>query len=67
MLTREVGGARYPVFDQFGYNPGSGPDRSGYIQPFRLASDPPLKDGQTTNDISHDWPTQHRSWNEREP
>jgi phospholipase C len=64
VATREVGGTRYPIFDQFGYRPGSGPDPSGYLQPFRLVSDPPVKDGQTTNDISHDWPTQHRSWHD---
>ena len=51
------------VFDQYGYQPGKGPDPSGYLQPFRLYSDPPLRDGQTTNDISHTWPTQHDSWN----
>jgi Phosphoesterase family len=62
--VRDVGGTRYPVFDQFGYRPGGGPDPSGYLQPFRLVSDPPVKDGQTTNDIAHDWPTQHRSWHD---
>jgi len=51
------------VFDQYGYQPGKGPDASGYMQPFRLYSDPPARDGQTTNDISHTWPTQHDSWN----
>ncbi len=64
VVTEDVGGARHPIFDQFGYRPGHGPDPSGFLQPFRLVSDPPLRDGQTTNDISHDWPTQHRSWNE---
>jgi phospholipase C len=54
---------RPPVFDQFGWKPGTGPDPDGYLQPFRLVSDPPLRDGQTTNDISHTWETQHRSWN----
>ncbi len=62
--AREAGGARLPIFDQFGYGPGTGADPSGYLQPFHLASEPPLKDGQTTNDISHDWPTQHRSWHD---
>ena len=61
--TEDVGGVRHPIFDQFGYRPGRGVDPSGFLQPFRLVSDPPLRDGQTTNDISHDWPTQHRSWN----
>lgn len=61
--VRTVGGASYPVFDQFGYQPGTGASASGYIQPFHLLSDPPLEDGQTTNDIDHSWATQHRSWN----
>jgi phospholipase C len=62
VLSQAVGTNRYPVFDQFGYQPGTGADASGYLQPFRLSSDPPLRDGQTTNDISHTWPTQHDSW-----
>jgi phospholipase C len=62
VLTRDVGGVQHPVFDQFGYRPGKGPDPSGYLQPFRLRSDPPLANGQTTNDIEHDWVTQHHSW-----
>jgi phospholipase C len=57
-----VGGASYPVFDQFGYEPGTGPDPAGYLQPFHLASNPPAENGQDTNDISHDWGTQHASW-----
>jgi phospholipase C len=64
VAVREVDGVRYPIFDQFGYKPGIGADPSGYMQPFHLASDPPLKDGQTTNDISHDWPAQHRCWHD---
>jgi phospholipase C len=63
VLSQAVGANRYPVFDQFGYQPGTGADAAGYLQPFRLSSDPPLRDGQTTNDISHTWPTQHHSWN----
>jgi len=61
--SQTVSGNRYPVFDQFGYQPGHGADPGGYLQPFRLTSDPPLRDGQTTNDISHTWPTQHQCWN----
>ena len=61
--TQTVGGATYPIFDQFGFQPGSGPSATGYIQPFHLASDPPLEDGQTTNDIDHSWAGQHNSWN----
>jgi phospholipase C len=52
------------VFGQSGYQPGRGPSLAGYLEPFRLDSDPPLRDGQTTNDISHTWPTQHQSWND---
>jgi phospholipase C len=63
ILSQFVGGRGYPVFDQFGYQPGGGADASGYLQPFRLYSDPPLRDGQTTNDISHTWPVQHDCWN----
>jgi phospholipase C len=35
----------------------------GKLEPFRLWSDPPLRDGQSLNDISHTWATQHLSWN----
>ena len=62
-LSQTVGGQTHPVFDQFGYKPGAGPDPGGYLQPFRLLNDPPLKDGASTNDISHDWVPQHQSWN----
>jgi phospholipase C len=61
--TQTVNGQTYPVFDQFGYQPGTGVDASGYMQPFHLLSDPPLEDGQTTNDITHSWGAQHQSWN----
>ena len=62
-ISQSVDGQSYQIFDQFGYQPGQGAETSGYLQPFRLSSDPPLRDGQATNDISHTWPTQHRSWN----
>ena len=62
-LGQSAGGRDYPIFDQFGYQPGKGADQAGYLQPFRLTSDPPLRDGQTLNDISHTWATQHQSWN----
>ena len=61
--TQTVAGGTYPVFDQFGYAPGTGVTSSGYIQPFRLLNDPPLEEGQTTNDIDHSWAGQHNSWN----
>ena len=63
VLRQRVGGARYPVFDQFGFAPGVGVDPGGYLQPFHLLSDPPTEDGQTTNDITHSWGPQHQSWN----
>ena len=52
-----------PIFDQYGYQPGSGPSASGYLQPFNLKNDPPSENGESTNDIAHDWVTQHDSWN----
>jgi phospholipase C len=58
-----VGGSGYPVFDQYGYAPGTGVTSTGYTQPFRLLNDPPLEEGQTTNDIDHSWAGQHNSWN----
>ena len=42
VLTEQAGGARHPVFDQFGYRPAKGADPAAYLQPFRLVSDPPL-------------------------
>jgi phospholipase C len=62
VLKQTVSGSSYPVFDQFGYQPGAGASPSGYLQPFHLVSDPPAENGQDTNDISHDWGTQHDSW-----
>ncbi len=61
--TQTVGGSSYPIFDQFGYQPGTGACSTGYLQPFRLLNDPPLELGQTTNDIDHSWAGQHNSWN----
>jgi phospholipase C len=63
VLTQTVGGKKYPIFDQFGYKPGVGVDKKEYLQPFHLVSDPPKENGQTTNDITHDWGPQHLSWN----
>jgi phospholipase C len=61
--TNVIGGHRHPVWDQFGYEPGVGVDPFGYMQPFELQQMPPTKDGETTNDITHDWGPQHQSWN----
>lgn len=63
VLEQSVDGRRYPIFDQFGYQPGVGADPKGYLQPFHLRSDPPSENGQATNDISHNWGPQHQSWN----
>ena len=62
--TQVVGGNSYPVFDQFGYEPGVGALPTGYLQPFHLLSDPPKENGESTNDISHSWPAQHQSWDD---
>ena len=48
-----------PIFDQHGYQPGS----SGFMQPFHLLNKPLSENGEDTNDIAHDWVTQHHSWN----
>ena len=61
--TQSVNGVAHTVFDQFGFQPGSGASATGYLQPFRLLTDPPLEEGQTTNDIDHSWAGQHDSWN----
>ena len=53
----------YPVWQQFGYQPGVGVDPLGYMEPFHLVQNFPTQDGATTNDISHEWNTQHDAWN----
>ena len=63
VLKQHVDGKTYPIFDQFGYEPGVGASSAGYLQPFHLKSDPPTEDGETTNDITHNWGPQHQSWN----
>ncbi len=35
-----------------------------YLSPFELVSDPPTANGQTLNDITHDWGPQHLCWND---
>jgi phospholipase C len=54
----------FPVWQQFGYKPGVGVDPLGYMEPFHLEQNFPTQDGATTNDISHEWNTQHDSWND---
>jgi phospholipase C len=62
VLTNLVGGRRAPVWDQYGYQPGVGVDPAGYLQPFDLQQQFPTDNGDCTNDISHEWTTQHDSW-----
>ncbi len=52
-----------PVWQQYGYQPGVGVDPWGYLEPFHLQQNFPTQDGATTNDISHEWDTQHNAWN----
>ena len=33
------------------------------LRPFELVNNPPTADGQTLNDITHDWGPQHLAWN----
>jgi phospholipase C len=60
-VSRNANGT--PVFDQYGFQPGGGPNANGYLQPFHLVNNPPSENGEDTNDIAHDWVTQHDSWN----
>jgi phospholipase C len=55
--VRGFGSAPAAVLRQAGAGPG------GLLVPFRLYSDPPDRDGQCLNDITHDWVPQHQSWN----
>jgi phospholipase C len=34
-----------------------------HLRPFELVSNPPTVNGQTINDITHDWGPQHLAWN----
>ena len=62
VLKNRVGGRPYPVYDQFGYEPGVGVTDDGYLQPFHLQQVFPTENGACTNDITHDWGPQHQSW-----
>ena len=35
-----------------------------YLRPFELVNDPPTANGQTLNDITHDWGPQHQMWDD---
>ena len=58
-----INGASRPVWEQFGYSPIVGENPNGWMVPFHLLQNPPINDGDTTNDIDHSWGTQHASWN----
>jgi phospholipase C len=60
--TNRINGRRVPAWDQYGYQPGVGVDPMGYLQPFDLQQRFPSDNGDCTNDISHEWTTQHQSW-----
>jgi len=62
VATQVVGGQTYPVWNQFGYEPGVGATASGYTLPFELAQDS-SHDGQWLNDPNHNWGPQHQCWN----
>jgi phospholipase C len=63
VLRNPAFGKNPPVWKQYGYEPGVGVDPTGFLEPFHLVQDPPTEDGATTNDISHEWTTQHDAWN----
>jgi phospholipase C len=62
VLTQQVGGQTYPVWNQFGYQPGVGATATGFTLPFELAEDSG-HDGQWLNDPTHNWGPQHQCWN----
>jgi phospholipase C len=62
VMSNRIGGRQVPVWDQYGYQPGVGVDPAGYLQPFDLQQQFPTDNGDCTNDISHEWTTQHQSW-----
>jgi phospholipase C len=63
VIRNGIFGTKFPVWDQFGYRPGQGVNSGGYMQPFHLQQVFPKENGDTTNDITHNWGPQHQSWN----
>jgi len=63
VIRNGIFGTKFPVWDQFGYRPGQGVNSGGYMQPFHLQQVFPKENGDTTNDITHNWGPQHHSWN----
>ena len=57
----------HTVFNQTTIGPDGKPmltvNGDNFLNPFELMSNPPTVDGQTTNDITHDWGPQHLAWN----
>jgi len=62
VATQLIDGSVHKVFDQLGPT-GFQVDGAPYLQPFELMSNFPTENGETTNDITHDWGPQHFSWN----
>jgi phospholipase C len=62
VVTNNYRGQPVAVWDQYGYGPGVGMGPTGYLQPFDLQQQFPTENGDCTNDISHEWTTQHESW-----
>ncbi|HEY3811018.1 MAG TPA: alkaline phosphatase family protein [Acidimicrobiales bacterium] len=62
MLTQTVGGKRYSILEQFGWEPGLGVTAGGYTMPFPLQVDL-THDGEFLDDPTHDWVPQHQCWN----
>ncbi len=49
---------------QYGWTPGVGPSRDGYVVPFRLdTARGPSLDGACINDPDHTWEGMHKAWN----
>ncbi len=63
VISQQVGGQNYPVWNQFGYDPATQTATpTGYTLPFELAQDS-NHDGQWLNDPTHNWGPQHQCWN----
>jgi phospholipase C len=62
VITNVVNGVPTPVYRQYGYQPGVGVEANGFMEPFHLQMQFPKKNGDATNDITHDWGPQHQSW-----
>ena len=63
MPSQVVGGKRYSILHQFGYQVGTGADPNGWMLPFAFQSDF-THDDQCLNDPTHDWAPQHQVWNQ---